>query len=272
MNDLLNHPAVQGGLAPFLAALIVAALLGRAKLGGLAVVAGFCTTVYLVSGFDFTPLTTARKIVLLALASPVVGILVDFAFRPTRLGTGILAAAAAAASLWAFWPVLAQKETAQAAIVGANVFLLAAWLVGFMLTALAERPLQAGAAGLGLGLAVGGCAILGASAMYGSYGIALAAGAGAFLLPQMISGRTIAAGATLVLPLGLIAALLAGAAVILAQLQWFVLPVLALIPAAARLPVPGKSWAQAAVACVYTLTIAAAACALAWQASRGMPG
>lgn len=272
MNDLLNHPAVQGGLAPFVAALIVALVLGRTRLAGLALVAAFCTAVYLVSGFDFTPLTVARKIVLLALASPVVGLLVDFAFRPTRLGTGILAVAAAAASLWVFWPVLAQKETGQAVLLGTNALVLAAWLVGFMLTLLAERPLQAGAAGLGLGLAAGGGAILGASAMYGSYGIALAAGAGAFLLPQMISGRTVAAGATFVLPAALIAALLASAAAILAQLQWYVLPVLALIPVAARLPVPDKTWAQAAAASAYTLAIAAAACALAWQASRGMPG
>ena len=272
MNELLNHPAVQGGVAPFVAALIVVLVLGRLRLGGLALVAAFCTAVYLVSGFAFTPLTAARKIVLLALATPVIGLLVDFAFRPTRLGTGMLAIAAAAAPLWVFWPVLAQKDTELAILLGANAVLLSTWLVGIMLSALAERPLQAGAAGLGLGLAAGGCAILGASAMYGSYGIALAAGAGAFLLPQMISGRTIAAGATFVLPVALIAALIAAAAAILAQLQWYVLPVLALIPLAARLPAPGKPWAKAAAASAYTLVIAAAACALAWQASRGMPG
>lgn len=272
MNELLNHPAFQGGAAPFVAALIVVLLLGRVRLGGLAVVVAFSTAVYLISGFAFTPLTVTRKIVLLALASPIVGLLLDFAFRPNRLGISLLATAAAAAALWVFWPVLTQKETAQAVLSGANAVLLAAWLVGFMLGILAERPLQAGAAGLGLGLATGVCAILGASAMYGSYGIALAAGAGAFLLPQMIAGRTIAAGATFVLPVALVSALLAAAAAILAQLQWYLLPVLGLIPAAALLPVPTKPLAQAATACTYTLVVAAAACALAWQASRGMPG
>ena len=270
MNDILNHPAVQGGVAPFVAALILALVLGRVRLAGFALVAAFCTAVYLISGFSFTPLTVTRKIVLLALASPVVGLMVDFAFRPTRLGNGVLAGAGAGAALWVFWPVLAQKETAQAVLLGASAALLAAWLIGFMLSTLAERPLQAAAAGLGLGLAAGVCAILGASAMYGSYGIALAAGAGAVLLAQIASGRSFAAGATLVLPVALISALLAAAAVILAQLQWYVLPVLGLIPVAARLPVPAKPLGQALAACAYTLAIAAAACALAWQASRAM--
>ena len=272
MNELLNHPAVQGGVAPFVVALIVVLLLGRVRLAGLALVAAFCTAVFLISGFSFTPLTVTRKIVLLALASPVIGLMVDFAFRPSRLGTGILAAAGAAAALWVFWPVLAQKETAQAVLLGANAALLAGWLIGFMLSTQAERPLQAGAAGLGLGLAVGGCAILGASALYGSYGIALAAGAGAVLLVQMASGRTFAAGATLVLPAALISALLAAAAVILAQLQWYVLPVLGLIPVAALLPVPAEPLGKTLAASAYTLAIAAAACALAWQASRGLAG
>lgn len=272
MNEILNHPGVQAGAAPFVAALIAALILGRARLGGLAVTAAFCTAVYLISGFDFTPLTATRKIVLLALASPILGLLVDFAFRPTRLGTVLLTGAGAAAVLWVFWPILAQKEMAQAVLSGGVAALLAAWLVGFMLVKLADRPLQAGAAGLGLGLAAGGGAILGASMLYGSYGIALAAGAGAFLLPQMITGRPSAAGATFALPVALVGALLAAAATILAQLQWFVLPVLALIPVAALLPAPSKPLGQALAACAYTSAIAAAACALAWQASRGMPG
>jgi hypothetical protein len=269
VNELLNHPAVQGGVAPFVAALVVVLVFGRVRLGGLAVLAGFVTAAYLVSGIAFTPLTATRKIVLLALTSPVVGMLADFAFRPTRAGTAILALLAAAAALWVFWPVLAQKETAQALLLGANAALLAAWLVAFALGALAERPLQAGAAGLGLGVAVGGCAILGASAVYGSYGISLAAASGAFLLPQLISGRKIAAGATFVLPVSLAAALLAGGTAILAQLPWYVLPVLGLIPAATCLPAPEKAWARAITASAYALAVAALALALAWQASRG---
>ena len=272
MNDILNNPAVQAGVAPFVAALIVALVLGRVRLGGLAVLAGFLAAVYLVSGISFTPLTATRKIILLVVASPVIGLLMDFAFKPTRLGNAILALASGAAALWVFWPVLNQKEMAQAALLGADAALLAAWLVGFSLIAVADRPLQAGAAGLGLGIAAGGSALLGASAVYGSYGIALAATSGAFLLPQMVSGRTIAGGATFILPISLGSALLAVGAVILAQLPWYVPPLLGLIPVVARLPAPQKPWAQAVAASAYTLIVAAIALALAWQATRGTSG
>jgi hypothetical protein len=271
MNDILNHPAVQGGIAPFVAALIVALALGRMRLAGLAVLAGFLAAVYLVSGISFTPLTATRKIVLIALASPLVGALMDFAFKPTRLGISIAALTSGAAALWVFWPVLNQKEMAQAVLLGAIAALLAIWLVGFSLSALADHPLRAGAAGLGLGIAAGGSALLGASAVYGSYGTALAAAAGAFLLPQMISGRTTAAGATFILPICLGSALLAVGATILAQSPWYVPPLLALIPLAARLPAPQKPWAQAIATSAYTLTVAAIPLALAWQATRGTP-
>ncbi len=41
LNEWLNHPAVQGGIVPFIAALIATELLNRLRLSGLAVIAGF---------------------------------------------------------------------------------------------------------------------------------------------------------------------------------------------------------------------------------------
>ena len=70
MQEMLANPAVQGGLAPFIAALIVAALLAPFRLGGLAVVTAFATAVYFIAGFDFAPLTATRKIILLGFAAP----------------------------------------------------------------------------------------------------------------------------------------------------------------------------------------------------------
>ncbi len=78
MEEFLGNPAVQGGVAPFVVGLIVVAILGRAKLGGLAVVAAFAVCVHLASGLTFTPLTALRKVVLLGLIAPVVGIAIDF--------------------------------------------------------------------------------------------------------------------------------------------------------------------------------------------------
>jgi hypothetical protein len=274
VNDLLNHPAIQGGVAPFVAALIVVLVLGRVRLAGLAVVVAFCTAVYLISGFGFTPLTATRKIVLLALTAPAIGILVDFAFKPTRLGTAILALAAGLATLWVFWPVLQQKDLKIALLMGGGAAVCVAWLVGFSLAALCAHPVRAGAAGLGLGIGVGVSAVLGASALYGEYGISLGAAAGAFLLPQMLGGKKYEAGATFMLPLALTGGLLAAATLILAQLPWYSLLALAFIPLAARLPAPEKSplWIQAVAVSACTLAVAAAAIALTWQSAGGQSG
>ena len=109
-QDLLNHPAVQAGAAPFIVALVVALVLHRVRLGGLAAVAGFATAVGLIAGFSFEPLTATRKLILLVLAAPVLGLMIDFAFKPTRVGNAILAVAGGLAAIWVFLPVLRQKE------------------------------------------------------------------------------------------------------------------------------------------------------------------
>ena len=267
MNDLLNHPAVQSALAPFVAASIVALVLGRVGLGGLCVVAAFATAVFFVAGFNFTPLTATRKIILLGFAAPIVGMLADFAFKPAKTGAVVLAATGAAGALWAFWPVLAQKEPAQAWLLGTTAVASVAWLIGFSQMYLSGHGVRAGAAGLGLGFGAGIGSILAASASYGQYGIALGAGAGAFLLPQMITGKKTDAGATYMLTAALIAGLIAAGAMVLAQLRWYSVPVLALVPVAATLPVPEKAplWLQAILVSLYTFVVAGAACVLNWQ-------
>lgn len=268
MQEMLTNPAVQGGLAPFVAALVVAALLAPFRLGGLAVVAAFATAVYFIAGFTFEPLTATRKIILLGLAAPLAGIVVDFAFRPTRLEAWVLALAGAAAATWIFWPILASKDLERALLPGGTAVLAAAWTVGFSHSRLAEDGVRAGAAGLALGAGTGGAAILGASLTYGLYGMAVAAGAGAFLLVQMIIGKKTHAGATFMLAAALITMLLAGAAMILAQVPWYAVAVLALVPLAASLPVSAGApvWLQALLLSFFGLFVAGIACALAWHA------
>lgn len=269
MQDFLNHPAVQAGIAPFVLALVTAALLHRFRLGGLAVTAAFLTSAYFLVGFTFTPLSATRKIVLLSMAMPVAGLLVDFAFKPNRLGSIILAAAAAAAALWVFWPVLAQKDPMTAWTMGASALGSVAFMTGFAQWQLNDEPVRAGAAGLGLGIGLGATAILGASATYASFGIALGAGSGAFLILMMVTGKRAFAGATFTLPLTLNAGLVAGAAMILSRMPWHVVLVLALVPVAARVPVPRRApiWLQAVICSLYALAMAAAAAAAAWQAA-----
>jgi hypothetical protein len=268
VSELLANPAVQGGVAPFVVGLIVTVLLGRFRLGGLAVAAAFATAVYFIAGFTFTPLSATRKIILLGLAAPLAGIFVDFAFRPTRLGSYLLALAGAAAAAWVFWPVLAQKDLERALLPGATAVLATAWVVGVSEQRLAGDSVRTAASGLALGLGTGVAAIFAAALTYGLYGIAVAAGSGAFLLVQMIMGKRSYAGATFTLSVTTVAILIASAAMILAQLPWYSVVVLALVPVAASLAVPAGAalWVQAVLSSFYGFVVAGIACALAWHA------
>lgn len=265
VDVFLSHPAVQGGVAPFTVSLFAALLLLPFRLSGLAATAAFATAVYFVAGFTFSPLTATRKIVLIGLLAPVIGMIVDFALRPTRLVAAVLALAGAIATLWVFWPFVLQKGPSEAWLTGGTAVLAVAFMVGFGQTFLAEHPVRAASAALIAGLAVGISSILSASASYGLYGIALGAGAGGLLLVQMIRGEAVAAGATFMLPAMLIVALVGGGAMFLAQLPWHALIAIALIPVGAWLPVPAKAplWLQAVLLSFYCFIIGAIACALA---------
>jgi hypothetical protein len=273
VQAILNHPAFQVGIAPFFAALVTVSVLQFVRLGGLAAAAGFATAAYLVSGFGFLPLNATNKIVLLGLAAPVIGLLVDFAFRPTRLGHAVLATAAGAAAVWTFMSVLQQKDLTQALLIGGGVGSFVAWLAGVSLFQ-SENSVRAGATGLGLGFGGSIACILGASAKFGSYGLALGAASGAFLLWQAATNRRVHAGATFTLSIALTAGLLLAGAMLLAQLPWYSLATFALVPLATLLPLPEKSHiaVQALVASVYAAAVAVGACALAWQSTGGTPG
>ena len=266
MEDLFNHPVFQGGVAPFAAGLVVALALLWTRLSGLAVVASFVTAVYLISGLTFEPLTATRKIVLLGCAAPAAGLLLDFAFEPKRFSTALVAIASGAASVWVFWSILTQKELAEALLLGGvtSVFVAAVTAIGL---SLAREPVRASTAGLTLGLAVGISAMLGASALYALYGIALGAGAGAFLLLQMVLGRRIFAGATLTLPAALTSGLLAAGAMIQATLPWYALPALVFVPVAALVPLPEKMpiWQQAFLRSGCAMMAAGIAFTLTWR-------
>lgn len=271
MQELLNNPAVQGGLAPFVAGLIVALVGFRLRLAGLAAAAGLLAAVYLIGNFSFDNLTATRRVVIVALAAPCIGLLADLAFKPRRGTEIVLGALFGLASLWVFWHVLVQKPLPAALLAGAGAFALVLASVAFTLT-LQSDAVRAGATGLALGLGVGVGAVLGASALLGQYGMAIGAASGGFLLTAMIFGKRVGAGATLTLAVAVGASLLAAAAVLLASLPWYSAALFALVPLAARLPIPERSHPalQAVVASIYTLAIAGVSCGLAWTASRSI--
>jgi hypothetical protein len=279
MEAWLNDPIVQSSLAPFLAGFIVTLVLFKLRLGGLAAVAGFCTTAWLIGELQFTPLSAKRKLMLLALAAPALGLLADFAFRTGRTSAYVLGVLFGGLALWVFSSVLTQKPALQMFIAGGGIFLFVAWTVAFTASLQGDSVRagaaglglgQAGAAGLGLGLGVGFAAVMAASASFGQLGMALGAAAGGFLLVQMIFGRRIQAGLTFCLAAGVQGALVAAGALMLASLGWIELAILAALPVAARLPLPARApvWAQAFVASLYTLACGGAAVAMAYVATR----
>ena len=270
MQQLLEHPAVQAAIAPFVVAFVVAILLRTVRLGGLAIGAGFATVVFLTAGFEFTPLSTTRKIILIGLLAPVAGMAIDFLAKPGRTIECVMAVVCGVVTIWVFIAVLKQKEGAAMWLLGGGSALFVAWLSGFSL-ALRNAPARAGAMALSLGLGVGVAAVLGASASFGQYGIALAAAAGAFLLVLVLFRGETAAGATLALPAALTAGLLAAGTLVLASMPWATLVLFGLVPLAVRLPVPSKApgWIKAGVLCVYGFVPATLACVLAWRAASG---
>ena len=268
--ELLNHPAVQGGVAPLVVALVIATLLARTRLAWLAIVGGYATTIALTTGFQFSPLTASRKILLVGLIVPVIGVAADLMPRPSRAIAVVFALAAGLVSIWAFASVLRQQEGFALYVAAAGISVYGFLLTGLVL-ALRDDGLRTGAAGLGLGLATGVAAFLSASIGFLLAGVAVAAAAGALLLVQVIFSRNIAARFTGALSIAILASLFAAGGLMLAQLPWYALPLLLLVPFAAMLPASERlpPIVRAALLVFYALVAAVFPIAAAWYAARG---
>ena len=276
MNALLEHPAVQAGIAPFVVALIVALASGRARIGWIGIVAGYLAAILLTTGLAFVPLTASRKVLLLMLAAPAVGLLLVDRWRAPAARNDsmsgplvLLSLLAAVAAPWVLASVLAQREGAQMVLPAAGVALFAAVAVALTLRLRADGIATA-AAGVGLGAGVGVAALLSASTGYFTSGVALAAASGALMAAQFATGRMVPAGALGALPIGLGAALFAAATLMLAQLPWHALPALLLVPLAAGLPVARTASTRMRAALLTLLCLAASAAPMlaAWFATQ----
>lgn len=269
MEQLLQHPAVQAGVIPLLAALLVAAALSRRHYAWLAIPAGYAAMIAVSTGFAFEPLTASRKLVLVVLLSSLAGIVVDLLPHYRGIASSLSIAAGLVAT-WVFASVISQREGTLAWLAGAGIAAFVALLV-FAAVRHRDNGLRTGAAGLGLGLATGVVGVLSASIGFLMGGVAVAASAGAVLLVQVVFSRSITPGFTGTLPIGLATALFAVGTVMLAELKWYLLPLLLLIPVAVLLPAAYRAprIVRAAILAGYALVAAAIPILAAWYAARG---
>jgi len=131
---------------------------------------------------------------------------------------------------------------------------------------------RGGAAALALGLGAG-FAALWSGGVLGYVAIALGAAAGGFLFMQMLLGQRIDAGLVFCLAAGVLASLVAAGALVYGVFGWLPLAILALVPLAARLPLPARwpVWGQSILASLYALLCGGAALFAARVQSRGWP-
>ena len=274
MNELLDNPAVQAGVAPFAVALSEAGLLHRTRLMGLAIGAGFASVIVLALGFSFEPLTAVRKMVLCGAGTCVLLVLLEL--RSISLVAAIrvaLAIAAAIAGIWVVSRVLQQKDTGPALLAALGAAAYMAALVDGGNRAGAD-PVGSAAAGLMMGLCAGALAWMGASASMAQVGIAIGAASGAVLLVQMVTGKRPPLGWTPALPASVLAGLVGLLAVFTASLPWYCLiPTLAIpwatrfYPRAENRPVWLAAFPMAFLALIPVLV----AVALAWFTASASP-
>jgi hypothetical protein len=212
----------------------------------------------------------ARKTMLVGFLVPFVGSVADLCPRSSRNIARGLVVAMGLLSIWVFLTALQNRDrtSAVAAAVGIAAFVTAVIATNLRLR---DDGLRMGATGMGLGLATGIAGVVSASIGALIAGVAIAAGCGAMLIVQITQSRKLVPGFTGAMTIGLLCSLIAAGTYLLAELPWYALPSLLLIPIAASLPVPERRPLIARVAIVsgYALAAAIIPIGAAWYAARG---
>jgi hypothetical protein len=273
MQELLQNPAIQAGIIPFTTALLLALILHRAGWywAGLALLAGFTATVYVVVGFQFQPWTSTRKIIALGLGAGAAGLLLDVYPGSRRWLPVLLFMLAGAAALWLGWPVLKRREGLELWTRGIGSALFGGWCAAAM-ESLRSQPLQAASAAVAMGFGTGVVVLLGASALLGELGIAVGAAAGALWL-LVAATRTLRLGSLAMLPAGLLCGLIGLGGNVYAKAPWYSLALLALVPVCVRVPPSPQwpRWIRLFVPIVLASAPAAIAIWLVWRVAGGVP-
>lgn len=271
MNDLLSNPAIQSGIIPLLVAAIVAVILKRfpGYWSGLSFAAAYYLSVYLAVGFQFFPLTSTRKILILGIIGIVIGIMIDNKICKTKYWYATLLTLGGGGALWLIWPLLLRQEGFMFIAMLLPALTYVAWLtVGS--NQFRNNTERGAMTALALGLGTGISAILGASALVGQLGIAIGAIAGAILLLSLFQQK-VQIGSTFLLPVGLLSGLLGVAAVLYASLPWYCLIPLAAVPLTSYINLPNglTKIKLLFMLAAFTLPFPIISIALAWLSGSG---
>lgn len=262
MQDLINHPAFQGGIAPFLTGLIITLAFRRAgAIQGLALLAGFLVTATLTVGLLFEPLTSTRKIILLVMAVTVLSLFVG-KLKGTGKGEGLLLLLVLGGLTWVLWPYLARQELMQSLLIIGASALFALWSMIGMSMLRQRSGSSAGIAVTAMAFGLGGTATIGASALYGQLAMAIGAAAMGYVIVQIFTKSSAHAGWILVAIGGASVAIIAPSSVIYAKVPWFSLVALAFIPLLAQLEIAAKQPAVKRVSILFVVYMVPAVIAM----------
>jgi len=237
MISILTNPAFVSGFVPLLVSLVIAGVGIRITYPTSGVVFGisFYTSVHLTTGLQFLPLTNIRKILIIGLAAIVLGAAMDTINKRTVYTTFIIFILASIAAAWVVWPVVSRVENTAFWSMFLPSLLYVGW-VTIWNEQLNLQPQRATMATLAMGIGLGVCALLGATALIGQLSIAMAATAMAYLILLLLK-KNVQLGSQFTLPIGVLAGLLGISAVDYARLPWYCLIPLAGIPLLVRLPI-----------------------------------
>ncbi|MDH5376947.1 MAG: hypothetical protein OEX00_01330 [Gammaproteobacteria bacterium] len=271
--DTLNHPAFQAAVAPFFVAIAVAFILGKIRLlpQGIALPLAWLSTVWLTIGFSFSPLTSTRKIVLIALITLVIGVVLDITRTQKKSVMWLTSFATMACAIWIIWPTLQRQEGADywSMLLLSSFYCL--WIV-YTSHFSAHKAKASSVAILALGLGTGVSALLGATAMIGQLGSAFAAAAGAFITLILLKSE-VKTGFSFMLPASSLIALLGVSSVVYASLPWYALAPLLLIPALTQAPMATAQhgWKKILILALHILPLSAVSIGITFYVSGAPP-
>lgn len=271
MNDLLNNPAVQAAVVPFIVALLLGFALAGTRYLALAVASGLVVVLALTIGFAMEPFTAVKKLIVAVFATTAIAVALEAAGVAVR--RQVIAAAALGAGLAAVWVplrVILQMEATSPWLAGLGAFGLAAATAATSIDAARTSSLRASVVGACLGWGAGVLALLGASALLAQIGMAIGSACAAVALVQMVRGHEAPLGWTLVLPAAVAAATVGVLACSTGELRWYSLIPLPLVPVAARLLPPSakrRPWQTALVTGLAALVPVVVAVGLAWASA-----